>query len=664
MSYEKWCGHTFGGTSGIVKSVGYPNLPRGEIMCGYEITVPEKNLIKLEFQDFDLELSPNCTNDGLYIMETQNLIGAVYCGDTRPDTYVSSFNSLVLALKVNNGLKHRGFKLSYSTVEVDCGGIYKTSPGFFSSPMAANGQTYKPNAKCNWVIRAPAGLIIKLTFNTFQLEKNGNCKFDYVKVLDAEFNEIGKYCGTEHPPLIQSMDNELIVEFASDKSRQMEGFSASFVFANPATTCGGHFAQESAEITSPGFYAQKRYEPNLNCVWHIVAPMNKQIRLNFTYLDIESNDCNFDKIEIHNGPETGSPMLATICGTIKPPLLISHSNELTIVFITDSNKEAKGFRLTYDTALTGSCGGTLSTPTGQVSSPHYPKPYHANAVCDYLIFVAKGSTVQLNFIEIDIERDSLCQYDYVELFDGNEFSPKIGRYCNQNQNPGIIKSTSNSILVRFRSDASIGGKGFLLNYQTNCTNKLTGYRGVIESFNFPYTWFAPFDCKYEISVPKGNKISVVITNLELEEQENEDCSKLSLTINQLTGSGEVKKNLTRKFCDTRKIDENLLNFNSTTNTIQILFKKSELQEASEHSKSLMRLEYYLIGCGGEFLYKQRGLIQTPSYPMTHSFELDCIWHIWTSPGNRIVLNVIDFDLTTGGKCLYGYVKVQKILLHC
>ena len=145
--------------------------------------MPEKNLIKLEFQDFDIELSPNCTGDSLSIMETQNFITAEYCGDTRPDTYVSSFNILVLALKVSNGLKHRGFKLNYSTIEVDCGGIYRTSPGFFSSPMAANGQTYKANAKCNWVIRAPAGMIIKLTFNTFAIEKNGNCKFDYVKVL-------------------------------------------------------------------------------------------------------------------------------------------------------------------------------------------------------------------------------------------------------------------------------------------------------------------------------------------------------------------------------------------------------------------------------------------------------------------------------------------------
>lgn len=47
-----------------------------------------------------------------------------------------------------------------------------------------------------------------------------------------------------------------------------------------------------------------------------------------------------------------------------------------------------------------------------------------------------------------------------------------------NNNPGVIKSTTNSVLIKFRSDSSYGKKGFLLNYVTNCTNKLSGYRGV------------------------------------------------------------------------------------------------------------------------------------------------------------------------------------------
>lgn len=260
----------------------------------------------------------------------------------------------------------------------------------------------------------------------------------------------------------------------------------------------------------------------------------------------------------------------------------------------------------------------------------------------------------MNFVEIDIERDDVCKFDYVELFDGNsEFSPKIGRYCNLNNNPGIIKSTTNAILVRFRSDASYGKKGFLLNYITNCTNQLGGYRGVIESLNFPYPYFSTFDCKYIISVPRGNKINLVFTHLELEE-DNEDCSKVSLTINELA-DGEVNKNLTKKFCETSLIDQNLLNFNSTTNTIQILFKRSE--SSQEPPKVLLRVEYFLVGCGGEFLYKPNGIIQTPGYPKVHSYELDCLWHIYTTPNNRIVLNIIDFDITTGNKCQYGFVKI-------
>lgn len=123
---------------------------------------------------------------------------------------------------------------------------FQSYSGFFSSP-SKNGLTYRSNSKCNWLIRAQTNQIIKLTFNTFSIEKHSTCKFDYVKVLDSDFNEIGKFCGNEHPPLIQSMTNELIVQFASDKSTELEGFSASFVFTDSSTTCGGHLAQAAGK---------------------------------------------------------------------------------------------------------------------------------------------------------------------------------------------------------------------------------------------------------------------------------------------------------------------------------------------------------------------------------------------------------------------------------
>ena len=463
LEYETFCGFVFNEKSGIIKSTGYPKLPVDlrERRCAYEITVPENNKILIEFQDLDIEFSKNCTIDSLTIYETQQKEAIKLCGDTMPNPFISSFNSLFIILKVNS-LRHRGFKINYTSIEVDCGGLLQTSPGFFASPMTKD-QTYKSNSKCNWIIRSPENQVIKLTFNTFSIEKHSNCKFDYVQILDSRFNEIGKYCGNEQPPMIISSDNELIIQFISDKNNQLEGFSASYVFANSTSVCGGHLA-ESGEITSPNFDTKKSYDPNLHCIWHILAPQNRQIRLNFTFLDIESNDCAYDKIEVHNGPETSSPLLATVCGHILPPLMVSHSNQLTIVFLTDSNKQTKGFKLKFDTALTG-CGGTITTPTGSLSSPNYPSHYSNALECNYLIFVAKGSIINLNFIEIDIEPQDICQYDYVELFDGHtEFSPKIGRYCNLNNNAGIIRSTSNAILVRFRSDATLGKKGFLLNY--------------------------------------------------------------------------------------------------------------------------------------------------------------------------------------------------------
>lgn len=92
-----------------------------------------------------------------------------------------------------------------------------------------------------------------------------------------------------------------------------------------------------------------------------------------------------------------SPLLAIVCGRILPPVIVSHSNELTIVFTTDSNKETKGFKLTYDTALSG-CGGTLTSPTGSISSPNYPKPYFHNAECDYLVGLLDYLNNVLNYL--------------------------------------------------------------------------------------------------------------------------------------------------------------------------------------------------------------------------------------------------------------------------
>ena len=85
-----------------------------------------------------------------------------------------------------------------------------------------------------------------------------------------------------------------------------------------------------------------------------------------------------------------------------------------IKFVTDFSVAQNGFRILYDSTATG-CGADLTTPTGSFTSPNYPQPYGHNAECIWTITAARGSTIQLMFVEIDIEIHSNCIYDYVEV---------------------------------------------------------------------------------------------------------------------------------------------------------------------------------------------------------------------------------------------------------
>ena len=91
-----------------------------------------------------------------------------------------------------------------------------------------------------------------------------------------------------------------------------------------------------------------------------------------------------------------------------------------IKLVTDISLSAPGFRIFYDTTATG-CGADLTTPSGSFTSPNYPMPYGHNAECIWTITAARGSTIQLMFVAIDIELHTNCAYDYVEVTDHVRF---------------------------------------------------------------------------------------------------------------------------------------------------------------------------------------------------------------------------------------------------
>jgi Zn-dependent metalloprotease len=79
-----------------------------------------------------------------------------------------------------------------------------------------------------------------------------------------------------------------------------------------------------------------------------------------------------------------------------------------------------------------------------------------------------ASSVSLTFVSFDVEAGSsnnVCDYDYLEIFDGGSINaPLIGRYCNNQPPPTSITSTRGEITLQFVSDQALTEAGFEIDW--------------------------------------------------------------------------------------------------------------------------------------------------------------------------------------------------------
>lgn len=116
-----------------------------------------------------------------------------------------------------------------------CGGIIK-KPNITISPPST-GRGYELNSKCKWIIVAPLGFVVQLSFANFELENAQSCGYDYVAIYDniiteetSDTRSIGKYCGHEKPPTMMSTSRAMTIVFKSDESINGQGFVATYDF--------------------------------------------------------------------------------------------------------------------------------------------------------------------------------------------------------------------------------------------------------------------------------------------------------------------------------------------------------------------------------------------------------------------------------------------------
>uniref|UniRef100_A0A673J516 Procollagen C-endopeptidase enhancer 2-like n=1 Tax=Sinocyclocheilus rhinocerous TaxID=307959 RepID=A0A673J516_9TELE len=109
------------------------------------------------------------------------------------------------------------------------------------------------------------------------------------------------------------------------------------------------------------------------------------------------------------------------------------------------------------------CGGNFTGDTGLIGSQGYPGVYPPNNKCVWRITVPQGRVVSLLFRALDLESDSLCRYDFVDVYDGHINGQRLGRFCGTAK-PGALVTNGNKMQVVMVSDANTAGSGFLAVY--------------------------------------------------------------------------------------------------------------------------------------------------------------------------------------------------------
>ncbi|XP_050362534.1 cubilin-like [Nymphalis io] len=669
ITYESTCLKTISGDSGIIKTPGYPLNYQKRMVCDYIISSTPGKAIVLTFQDFDIEDNRyyNCQYDHVEIRDgpsiNDTLMGR-FCGGSEftPPTQTSSHNYMYIRFKSDISVTGRGFYANYTTINTECGGIYRQNTGIINHPMDT-GTQYSNSQTCTWMLIASQGMHIKLTWNRFKLESTPLCNSDYVLISEIdennENNTLGKYCGNTLPPALTTFSNRLMIKFVSDVNVRRDGFSLSYTFLDEKTHCGGLYVKTHGYIYSPGW--PQNYESNRDCTWTITVPVGQQIMINITDFDLERplrNNCQLgDFLTIRDGSSENSALIGTFCGYFKSKRIITTANSAYIRFHSDFYLSGNGFKIEWDGTIRG-CGGILSSAQGSISSPNYPQNYNENAECFYRIVTSSGSKIRITFVEIDLERTTDCKDDYVEIFDGrdsNSFS--FGKNCFKSSKLENIETSSNYAFIKFRSDIFITGKGFLLNYNTICNNNISGSYGVIESPGYPANYPLNMNCLWTITVPKGNKINATFTKFELPPRFSSYNRRspfnhswyfrgLPCGTAYLQFKEPRDKEYSNKLCGTTLPKQ----ISTKSNSLQINFVSGNY-----FLRNGFRLEWISYGCGGHIQKRFGTLAMDRS--LSAMDEIECEWIIETPIGTAVSITFSELYMTESKNCSIDAIEL-------
>jgi hypothetical protein len=202
-----------------------------------------------------------------------------------------------------------------------------------------------------------------------------------------------------------------------------------------------------AVVTSPNF--PNNYPNNLRKTETIIAPEGLVLRLEFTAFNVENHGrCAYDHLKIVDGD--GTILMDKTCGNALPPVFMSNTNHVDLVFETDRSVTKSGWSVKWS-----------AVSPDVVVSRNYPQEYPNNLEQVETITTEAGKVVVLDFTTFDIEAHHNCSYDFLTIVD-DDGTTLMEKTCG-NTLPARITSRTNQVHLTFKTDHSVTKSGWVVN---------------------------------------------------------------------------------------------------------------------------------------------------------------------------------------------------------
>nr|XP_015209864.1 PREDICTED: uncharacterized protein LOC107078240 [Lepisosteus oculatus] len=144
-----------------------------------------------------------------------------------------------------------------------------------------------------------------------------------------------------------------------------------------------------------------------------------------------------------------------------------HPEKTPVTVLTDTGRQHEATTVIGSSEVPPvSCGGVLQGDKGEFQSPGFPQSYPSNMDCTWEVTAPPGHLILLAFHSMALEEHKGCQYDFITVFDGKrEEGVELGRFCGS-QLPPPLRSSSNTMTVQLRSDASVELDGFSVRFHS------------------------------------------------------------------------------------------------------------------------------------------------------------------------------------------------------